>query len=231
MAAVPAAVPIVVAPVHAEQPRRSVLDLALQAYQCGEQEGRFRLPVLTLIDYSLPASERRLWVIDLRDGRMLHHELVAHGEQSGGNLATAFSNAIDSHQSSLGLFRTDEPYIGQFGYGLRISGLEPGVNDNARRRAVVFHGSPDVSPAFIEQWGTIGRSWGCPALPEAVAADVIDCIAGGSAVFAYYPDPDWLRDSHYLHCGGELPPELTAIRDQDGSPEVAEQPTSLARVN
>jgi hypothetical protein len=201
----------VAAPAALPWPRMAVFELALQAYQCGDQEGRFRRPLLTIIDYSLPATERRLWVIDLREGRVLHHELVAHGEQSGENLASAFSNRIDSHQSSLGLFRTDEVYTGQYGYALRLSGLEPGINDNARARALVFHGSPDVSPAFAAQWGTIGRSWGCPALPEDSSAQVIDCIAGGSAVFAYYPETEWLRDSHYLHCGTQLFDGLAAV--------------------
>ena len=165
-------------------PRLSVFELALQAFRCGEQEGRFRRPVLTVIDYSLPATEPRLWVIDLPEGRVLHHELVAHGEQSGENLAVSFSNGMNSHKSSIGLFRTDEIYSGQFGYSLRLSGLEPGINDNARARSIVFHGSSDVSPEFAAEWGTIGRSWGCPALPEHASAQVIDCIAGGSAVFA-----------------------------------------------
>lgn len=199
-----APVPTPVAPTAELWPRREVLDLALHAYQCGKHEGRFRRPVLTVIDYSLPANEPRLWVIDLASRRVLYHELVAHGERSGDTRAVAFSNQIGSHQSSLGLFRTDEAYTGQFGYALRLSGLEPGVNDNARERAIVFHGDPYVSQAAIAQWGTIGTSWGCPALPEAVSADVIDCIAGGSAVFAYYPDADWLQESRYLHCSEPL---------------------------
>ena len=193
-------------------PRHEVFELALEAYRCGALEGRFSRPLLSIIDYSLPASERRLWVIDLDAGRVLHHELVAHGEQSGGNLAVAFSNAMDSHQSSLGLFRTDEAYNGRFGYALRISGLEAGFNDNARARAIVFHAESDVTPAFIAQWGTIGRTWGCPALPPDVSAEVIDCIAGGSAVFAYYPDPQWLRESRYLHCGNQLAQASIAVR-------------------
>ena len=185
-------------------PRPEVLDLALQAYQCGAREGRFQRPVLTIIDYSLPSNEPRLWVIDVQRKQVLHHELVAHGEGSGDTVAVAFSNEMGSHQSSLGLFRTDEVYTGRFGYSLRLSGLEPGINDKARERAIVMHGSSDVSRAFAAQWGTIGRSWGCPALPEDVAPQVIDSIAGGSAVFAYYPDPQWLQQSHYLHCDVQL---------------------------
>jgi len=193
--------PTAVAEAAESWPRREVLELAMQAYQCGEREGRFQRSVLTIIDYSLPSSEPRLWVIDVQRKRVLHHELVAHGEGSGDTVAVAFSNEMDSHQSSLGLFRTDEVYTGRFGYSLRLSGLEPGINDRARERAIVVHGSSDVSRTIAAESRTIGRSWGCPALPEDVAPQIIDSIAGGSAIFAYYPDMEWLRGSRYLHCG------------------------------
>jgi len=185
-------------------PRPKVLDLALQAFQCGEREGRFDRPVLTVIDYSLPSRVPRLWVIDVERNRVLYHELVAHGEKSGDTMAVAFSNEMGSHESSLGLFRTEGVYTGQFGYSLRLSGLEPGINDRARERAIVVHGFPDISRSFAAKWGTIARTWGCPAVPEDVAPQIIDSIAGGSAVFAYYPDAEWLQGSHYLHCGAQL---------------------------
>ncbi len=195
---------VALAPTADPWPRPEVLDLAMEAYHCGEREGRFDRPLLTIIDYSLPSSEPRLWVIDVRRQELLNHELVAHGEGSGDTLPVSFSNEEGSHQSSLGLFRTDEAYTGRFGYSLRLSGLEPGINDKARERAIVVHGSPDVSQAFIAKWGTLGRSWGCPAVPETVSAQIIDRIAGGSAIFAYYPDTDWLLESRYLHCDAQL---------------------------
>jgi hypothetical protein len=181
-------------------PRPEVFDLARNAYSCAKREGRFKRSLLTVIDYSLPSNKRRLWVIDMERTKVLYHELVAHGEGSGGLMAVAFSNRNGSHQSSLGLFRTDEKYRGRFGYSLRLSGLEPKINDKARARAIVMHGSSDVSEASIARWGTIGRSWGCPAVPQDVAPEIIDSIAGGSAVFAYYPDSQWLSQSRYLHC-------------------------------
>lgn len=193
-----------IVPMTQAWPRREVLDLALQAFRCGTREGRFPRPVLTVIDYSLPSTEPRLWVIDLRHKRVLHHELVAHGDRSGDTMAVAFSNEIGSHQSSLGLFRTDETYTGSYGYALRLTGLEPGVNDHARERAIVVHGASYVSRATIAQCGRIGTTWGCPGLPEDVAPQIIDEIAGGSALFAYYPDAAWLQTSRYLHCGGSL---------------------------
>ncbi len=182
-------------------PRQEILDLASTAYRCGERQGRFERPILTVIDYSLPSNQRRLWVIDMQQGKVLFHELVAHGEGSGGGtMAVAFSNQTGSHQSSLGLFRTDEIYTGRFGYSLRLSGLEPTINDKARQRAIVMHGASDVSDSFVARWGRVGLSWGCPAVPEDVAPRIIDSIAGGSAIFAYYPDTKWLRESRYLNC-------------------------------
>ena len=221
--------PAPIAPTAQAWPRREVLDLALQAFRCGAKEGRFPRPVLTVIDYSLPSTERRLWVIDLRRKCVLNQELVAHGDRSGDTMAVAFSNEIGSHQSSLGLFRTDEAYTGTFGYALRLTGLEPGINDNARERDIVVHGASYVSPAAIAEWGRIGTTWGCPGLPEDVAPQVIDEIAGGAALFAYYPDESWLQTSHYLHCGGSLAnaADPLAIDDDPTVVSAAAAPTSL----
>lgn len=182
-------------------PDPGVFQLAQNAYRCAVREGRIDRSVLTIIDYSLPSAQRRLWVIDMLRRQVLHHELVAHGEGSGsGPMAKAFSNQVGSHQSSLGLYRTDEIYHGQFGYSLRLSGLEPAINDKARERAIVVHGADNVSDSVAARWGMVGRSWGCPALPVSTAPRIIDSIAGGSALFVYYPDDQWLRGSRYLNC-------------------------------
>ncbi len=154
--------------------------------------------LLTVIDYSRPSSEPRLWVIDRATGQVVWHELVAHGKGSGENFATAFSNQEGSLKSSLGLFLTQETYQGSNGYSLRLRGLERGVNDHAQERAIVIHGAPYVSADFVRQHGRLGRSWGCPALSLAVAHDLIDEIQGGSLVFAYFPDRNWLGSSHFL---------------------------------
>jgi len=188
------------APVATAWPRREVLDLALDAYRCGQMHGYIERPVLTVIDYSLPSSQRRLWVIDVAQNQVLFHELVAHGVNSGDAASVAFSNRDGSRQSSLGLFRTDDTYHGAHGLSLRLNGLEPGVNDRARQRHIVMHGADYVSEAVVAKHGRIGRSWGCPALPVDVNAKVIDRIRDGSAVFAYYPDPAWLESSRFLHC-------------------------------
>ena len=188
----------------AEWPRPEVLALAMRAYECGRTGGFFDKPVLTLIDYSLPSSERRLWVIDPVRNRILFHELVAHGEGSGDDLASAFSNRPRSRQSSLGLFRTEGAYVGQHGRSLRLSGLEPGINDRARERAIVLHAASYVSRAAVAALGRLGRSWGCPAVEPRVHRSLIDRIKDGTALFAYYPEPRWLRESRFLHCPTEL---------------------------
>ena len=176
-----------------------VFSLALDAASCAVRSGAVDDPsTLSVIDYSRPSTSPRLWVFDLESRELLYEELVAHGQGSGGNLATQFSNTEDSHQSSLGLFVTEGTYVGRNGYSLRLNGLDRGFNDRARERAIVMHGATYVDPALALAQGRLGRSWGCPALREAVARDVIDRVKGGSLVFAYYPDPLWLTSSAYL---------------------------------
>jgi hypothetical protein len=178
---------------------REVLRLALRATSCAQRRGLIENPrTLTVIDYSLPSTERRLWVLDLARPALVYQELVAHGRGSGGRKATQFSNTPGSLESSLGLFLTLEPYLGRHGRSLRLRGLEPGVNDRALERAIVIHGAPYVSERFAARYGRIGRSWGCPALESATARGVIERIRGGSPVFAYYPDASWLRSSAFL---------------------------------
>jgi hypothetical protein len=132
--------------------------------------------------------------------RVLMNELVAHGKNSGDELAMSFSNALGSRKSSLGLFRTTETYRGRHGYSLNLAGLEPGINDLAYERRIVVHGASYVSPEFLASHGRLGRSYGCPALDRRVSARVIDLIKGGSAVFAYYPDSNWINRSSYISC-------------------------------
>ena len=176
-----------------------VLQMALGAIECAVTNGDLAAPpTLTIIDYSRPSVEPRLWVFDLASGRLLFKELVAHGRNSGDNMATRFSDAMNSHQSSLGLFVTRDTYVGNNGYSLRLDGLEPGFNGRARDRAIVMHGAPYVNAALSNSQGRIGRSWGCPALREAVARDVIDTIRGGGVIFSYYPDDTWLHQSRFL---------------------------------
>lgn len=178
----------------------TVLRLALNAAACARNVGAVANDrLLTVIDYSKASTEPRLWVLDLEREQVLFEELVAHGRGSGENFATRFSNADGSHQTSLGLFRTADTYVGSNGYSLRLDGLEAGVNDRARERAIVMHGAPYVSESNISAVGRLGRSHGCPALRPAIARTVIDTIKQGSLVFAYYPDKQWLRGSRFLN--------------------------------
>jgi hypothetical protein len=177
----------------------SVLALALRAASCAKRQQLLGADdTLTVIDYSRPSTSPRLWVLDLRSGEVVFQELVAHGRESGANRATHFSNESGSHQSSLGLFVTLDEYEGQHGRSLRLRGLEPGVNDHALERELVIHGADYVSADFAALHGRLGRSFGCAALPRDAAPKVIDRIRGGSAVFAYYPDPTWLASSSFL---------------------------------
>ena len=179
---------------------RTVLRLALNAAVCAREVGAVANErLLTVIDYSKASTIPRLWVLDLEEPRVLFAERVAHGQGSGDNFATRFSNDDGSHQTSLGLFRTADTYVGSNGYSLRLDGLEPGVNDRARERAIVMHGAPYVSDASIRALGRLGRSHGCPALRQAVARTVIDTIKQGSLVFAYYPNQQWLKGSRFLN--------------------------------
>lgn len=177
----------------------AVLGLALNAMACAGLEGKLVEPsFLTLIDYSIPSTEPRLWVFDLAERRLLFEELVAHGKNTGANEATRFSNQPNSLQTSLGLFVTAESYVGRNGYSLRLHGLEPGVNDRAFERAVVMHGAPYVSQDTARALGRLGRSWGCPAVRQEIAQSLIDTIKGGNAVFSYYPHEAWLNSSRFL---------------------------------
>jgi hypothetical protein len=165
---------------------RQALTTALAAVTCARARGiSGNGDLLTIIDYSLPSVEPRLWVLDLAHGKVLFHELVAHGAGSGDNYATRFSNTLDSRQTSLGLFRTGSTYEGGKGYSLKLEGLDSGRNDRAEERKIVIHGAWYVSADQARRYGRLGRSWGCPALPLDRAHGIIDTIKDGTFVFSY----------------------------------------------
>jgi hypothetical protein len=183
-----------------------VLALALEARQCALDNGDVgKQSRLAVIDYSMPSTEKRMWVFDLADEdapRLLYREYVAHGQGSGGNVPTRFSNEDGTHATSLGLFRTAETYYGSNGYSLRMDGMDPGFNDNARRRAIVIHGADYVNPVAAKGMGRLGRSWGCPALRQAVARDMIDVLKDGNLVFSYADNDAWLAQGTSFACDG-----------------------------
>ena len=197
------------------------LRLALRAYSCANARGELSERLLTVVDYSLPSTQPRLWVLDLADAAVRFSALVSHGRASGVQRATSFSNVPGSKQSSLGLFRTGDTYLGSHGYSLRLIGLEQGINHLAYERNIVIHGADYATPKFIAKHGRLGRSWGCPALDPKLHREVIDAIRGGSALFAYYPDARWIQSSAYLRCGSPSLPRNAALRSPAPNPLVA----------
>jgi len=188
---------------------RKVLGKAVAAMHCAVSGGNSPAERLAVIDFSLPSSTPRLWIFDLGTHALVLEELVAHGQRSGDNFATQFSNVVGSHQSSIGLFRTSESYFGRHGYSLRMDGLEPGINDRARERAIVIHAADYVDPSWVDRQGRIGRSQGCPAVRPEVVETVVDSLKGGQFLFTYYPDQHWLASSSYLNCQPEMLASLT----------------------
>nr|WP_294896023.1 murein L,D-transpeptidase catalytic domain family protein [uncultured Pedobacter sp.] len=139
--------------------------------------------IVTIVDFSKPSTEKRMWIVDLKNKTLLLNTYVAHGQGSGDDLATNFSNVAESHQSSLGFYIASETYLGKHGLSLKLDGQDKGINDLARERAIVVHGASYVSEDFIKSTGRLGRSFGCPAVPEALNAKIIDLIKGKTCFF------------------------------------------------
>lgn len=175
-----------------------VIKLGLQAYLRARAEGLDQQQLLTIVDYSKPSWQRRLWVFDLKDNNILFQELVAHGKNSGRSIPTSFSDDPRSLKSSLGVYLTRGTYTGKHGYSLRLAGLERGYNDMAEAREIVVHAASYVSDSFARVHGRVGCSWGCFAVNPGVSTHLINTIKGGSLVFAYYPDRNWLSHSSFL---------------------------------
>jgi len=174
----------------------AVIDVAARALTCAEHANLVRnAPTLSVIDYSRPSTEPRLWVFDVGRRKLLFEELVAHGKNTGDNQAVRFSNVPGSLMSSIGVFLTVDTYVGHNGYSLRLRGLEPGFNDHALDRDIVVHGASYVRSGMAALLGRLGRSFGCPAVRPEIARTLIDTIRGGSLVVAYYPDSTWLHGS------------------------------------
>ena len=170
--------------------------LAIKGFEKLKGLGRINnLRYLTIADFSKPSTEERLYVIDMMLEQVVIQTLVAHGKNSGTLFANLFSNKNASHQSSLGFYVTGYPYKGKHGNSLELNGVEEGINDQAKNRAIVIHGADYVSTSFIKQQGYIGRSQGCPAVPNNKVASIIEAIQGASCMFIYAPDKDYLKKS------------------------------------
>jgi len=180
---------------------RRVFDLGLRGFDRLAAAGRVSTDsILTIVDFSKPSLDRRMYVIDLRKRSLLFQTVVAHGRNSGKEFARQFSNQHKSHQSSLGFYITRNTYQGGNGYSLLLDGCEKGFNDNARSRAIVLHGADyaEETPGNTLR-GYLGRSFGCPAVPMSIHKDIIDNIKLGNPLFIYYPDADYLRRSPLLN--------------------------------
>jgi hypothetical protein len=179
-------------------PSRAIFALAMKGYGNMKKSGVTK-NVLSIIDFSLPSTQKRLWVIDVENKKILFHELVAHGRNTGDNNAGKFSNIPESNMSSLGFFLTGETYTGKHGLSLYLDGLDGEFNNNARSRAIVIHGADYVSEDFIRTNGRLGRSFGCPALSTGSCKTIIETISNGSCLFIYYPDDEYLKKSTVLN--------------------------------
>lgn len=175
------------------------LKYALSGYAyLNEQNKLGKKDIITIVDFSKPSTQERLYVVNLRTKQVLAKSLVAHGRNSGELYANKFSNVAESYQSSLGFFVASETYDGKHGYSLKLDGMEPGFNNQARERGVVVHGADYVSYDFIQATGRLGRSQGCPALPMSKYKQIISLIQGGTCFFIYHPAKYYLANSPIL---------------------------------
>lgn len=154
--------------------------------------------ILTIVDFRKPSTEKRLWVIDLKNKRVLFHTFVAHGENSGDRYAVDFSNKIASHQSSLGFYITEETYMGKNGLSLKLKGMEWGFNSNAKNRYIVLHGADYATEKYLKHNGKLGVSKGCPAIPMELSKPIIESTEGGTCLFIYFPDSNYIEDSDFI---------------------------------
>jgi hypothetical protein len=185
-----------------------VLMMALTALKRLQAAGSAVRPDrLMVIDYARPSTESRLWVFDLDLKRLLFEEPVAHGKNSGDDRSTRFSNVPGSLMSSLGVFLTADTYFGKHGLSLRLQGMEEGINDLSMERAIVIHAA-----SYVRRGGSIGRSWGCPAVRPEVSRALIESVRGGTLLLSYYPEQSWLQASKLA--GSAVLNAASVIRDQ-----------------
>lgn len=196
----------------------AVIHKILTTINCAKAHHIEHNHILTIIDYSLPSSEKRLWIFDLNQRKLLFHTYVSHGLRSGTLLSQFFSNKNNSKASSIGVYKTDKAYYGKQGLSLRLQGLDVNFNDNASNRAVVMHGGWYVDESFIKKYGRAGRSWGCPALPLTLYHSIIDTIKENSLLVIYYPSDKWFAKSKFLTCNQLSASSQTANLSKDIEP-------------
>jgi hypothetical protein len=185
-------------------------------------------PIISICDFSLSSNVKRLWVIDLKDSRILIHSLVAHGQGTGEEFAMKFSNTENSHQSSLGFYVTEGTYMGDNGYSLKLNGMDLGYNDAAYDRAIVMHGADYVCDSYIRDNKRLGRSWGCPAVPATMAKDIINTIKDKTCLYIYYPNKSYLAKSVWLNKSPKVSQDELIREEFLKMNKAATQPVQLA---
>lgn len=180
---------------NVSMPELSVFEKAISGYTQLEEAGKVSNPLLTVIDFNLSSKQKRMWILNMDTQEVVFNTFVAHGKNTGVEFANKFSNTVNSHQSSLGFYVTGETYYGKNGLSLFIDGMEKGFNTNARKRYVVIHGADYAEPAFIKRYGRLGRSYGCPAVPNKIAKKLINTIKGKSVVYIHKDNKNYLQAS------------------------------------
>jgi hypothetical protein len=179
---------------------KMAFELAEKGFEKLKEQGEmFNDGIISIIDFSLPSSEKRLFIIDLKNYKLLFNTYVAHGRNSGKEFARSFSNKASSFKSSLGFYITGDTYNGENGYSLKLEGLEKGINDNAEKRAIVMHGADYVNESFLQSQGYMGRSLGCPAVSKQEYKEVINMIKDRTCLFIFSPDRNYLSHSPVLN--------------------------------
>jgi hypothetical protein len=174
-------------------------NLALQGFMELKDSLHLKENVISVVDFSQPSSQKRFYLIDIETKRILFQDYVAHGRNTGVLNASNFSNKKNSYKSSLGFYKTAETYCGKHGLSLRLDGLEKGINNLARSRAIVIHTADYASEEFVKKWGRLGRSYGCPTLPSENYPEIIELIKEGSLLFVYFPADNYLQTSKVLN--------------------------------
>lgn len=180
-------------------PAMNVFERAMTGYSKLDEKGKVGNQLLTVIDFGLSSTTKRMWILDMTTKNVVFHTYVSHGKNTGGEFATNFSNTVNSLQSSLGFYVTGTTYHGKNGLSLYLDGQEKGFNHNARKRYVVVHGADYAEPNFIDRIGRLGRSYGCPAVPNTIAKDLIETIKGESVIYIHKEDKNYLNNSPLLN--------------------------------
>ncbi|MGX7667089.1 murein L,D-transpeptidase catalytic domain family protein [Flavobacterium pedocola] len=181
-----------------QMPNMECFSKAVEGYFQLKEQGVIQKEILTIIDFSLSSTQKRLWVIDMATNSVLLQSVVSHGRNSGMEFASSFSNENNSNKSSLGFYATGETYNGKHGLSLKLDGLEYGINHNARNRAVVMHGADYASESVIREQGRLGRSQGCPAIPYAIHKEIIELVKNKSCLFIYHPSRTYEAQSKLI---------------------------------